>query len=69
MRKLQVGDIVIVKEECLPRNKWQLALVIETTMDKGFVRKVKVAIASSNKGPLSCLERPIHKAVLLVESS
>ena len=74
---IAVDDIVIVKEDGLPRNKWQLARVTETyPSDDGKVRKVQVAIADSsadNKGkrrlPLTLLQRPIHKLVLLYAAS
>ncbi|KAK3738374.1 hypothetical protein QZH41_005730 [Actinostola sp. cb2023] len=47
--EIQVDDVVIVKEEGLPRNKWLLARVTETyPNDDGKVRKVQVAIADSS---------------------
>ncbi|KAL2082690.1 hypothetical protein ACEWY4_022508 [Coilia grayii] len=42
-RNLQVNDVVIIKDEILPRNQWQLAQVVETTVDSDdLVRRVKV---------------------------
>lgn len=70
-RNLKVNDIVIVKDENLPRNCWQLARVVDSFVDPdGLVRKVKLLVAdknsAGNKGRHSTLERPIHKLVLLV---
>ena len=73
-RNLKVGDVVILKNDELPRNRWQLARVQETFPDSdGLVRKVKIEVgdrARDNSGkrihPVSYLERPIHKLVLLL---
>ena len=73
-RETKTGDIVIVKDDNLPRNQWLLARVDETYPSKhGYMRKVKLAIAITpldSKGkptkPTSYLDRPIHKLVLLV---
>ena len=73
---MQVGDIVLLKDDNQPRNCWRLGPVVETCEDTdGLIRKVKLALAEPNitsKGkrndPLTVLERPIHKLVLLVES-
>ena len=45
-RNMQVGDVVIVKDDNKARNRWSLARVIETYPNKadGLVRSVKVAI-------------------------
>lgn len=75
-RNVRVGDIVIVKEDNAPRNEWKLARVVETSEDDGLVRKVKVQIGQSKLGKKgehltqpSFLERPVHKLVVLVEST
>lgn len=74
-RNMQVGDVVIVKDDNKARNRWSLARVIETYPNKadGLVRSVKVAIGDpdlSSTGkrvhPPSVLERPIQKLVLLL---
>ena len=74
-RNMQVGDVVIVKDDNKVRNRWSLARVIETYPNKadGLVRSVKVAIgdpelSSTGKrvNPPSVLERPIQKLVLLL---
>lgn len=75
-RNMCVGDIVIIKDGDEPRNKWQLARVVETLQSAdGHVRKVRVLVAdheldSSGKKvkPAKFLERPIQKLVLLQET-
>ena len=70
---IQTNDIVLLKDDNLPRNQWQLARVVETEPDSdGLVRKVKIMVAdrsSDQSGqrvkPASMLERPIQKLVLL----
>ena len=73
-RNIVPGDVVILKEDESPRNKWPLAIVQDTYPSQdGRVRKVKVRLADSylDKNGVrtkaqSVLERPIHKCVLLV---
>lgn len=75
-RDLVINDIVIVKDDNLPRNCWQLARVSRTDAAKdGHVRTGQVVLgdaALSANGrrtrPVRCLERPIHKLVLLLPS-
>ncbi|KAJ8371926.1 hypothetical protein AAFF_G00298780 [Aldrovandia affinis] len=59
-RNIHVGDVVIVKEDNVPRNEWKLARVVETSEDDdGLVRKVKLQIGQSNlnsKGKFLSLE-------------
>ena len=75
-RKIREDDVVLVKDENLPRNQWQLARVVRTyPSDDGLVRKVKILLADSSiddsgrrsKSPVM-LERHIQKLVLLVPS-
>lgn len=74
---MQVDDIVLLKDENLPRSKWLLGCVTDFSPgDDGKVRKVQVAIWDSNADregkrtrPLSKLQRPIHKLVLLYGSN
>ena len=62
-RNLQVGDIVLVKDESLARNQWPLGVVTcADPDDKGFVRSVAVKMQRSP------LRRPSNKLVLLVEA-
>lgn len=73
-RNMQVGDIVIVKDDNLPRNLWKLALVEGVFVDTdGLVQKVKLRVSNSTLDkngrptrPESNLYRPIHKLVLLL---
>jgi len=73
-RNMCVGDIVLVKDENLPRNAWQLSRVAEVYPSAdGFVRKVKVATADKDldekgrrPGSVRYLERPVQKLVLLL---
>lgn len=73
-KNLQVNDIVIVKDDDIPRNQWKMGRVIEAIPDQdGLVRKVMLDIASPSltlegkrNQPLSTLERPVHKLVLLM---
>ena len=74
-RNLCVGDIVIIWDDNVPRNQWNLARVIEAKEDyDGLVRKVKIQLGQRNlseKGERlvspSILERPVQKLVVLVE--
>jgi len=64
-RNFQINDVVMVKDENLPRNQWPLARVIKTFPDTidNLVRKVQLYLPTSK----SDLLRPIQKLVLLVE--
>lgn len=74
-RNLKVNDIVIIKEDMLPRCQWQLGRIVETIEgDDGLVRRVKVQVGVQSqtkkqdrafKPPI--IERPIQKLVVLVE--
>ena len=73
-RDAKIGDIVIVKDENLPRNQWSLARISEVIPSTdGLIRKVKLVKGDSELddrgkriGPVHELERPIHKLVLLL---
>ena len=73
-RNLVVNDVVIVKDDTLPRNCWQLARVSRIDIEKdGYVRKVQVVLGDRHLstdgkkiGPIKYLERPIHKLILLI---
>ncbi|XP_047483301.1 uncharacterized protein LOC125035146 [Penaeus chinensis] len=76
MKNVKVNDIVIVKEQNLPRNSWKLGCVSDVMPSKdGLVRKARITMADSSldafgrrtKAAVN-LERPIHKLILLVES-
>ena len=72
-KNLQVDDIVIMKEDNVPRSEWKLARVssVYPSAD-GYVRKVQVVLADGSLDkdgkritPLRHLERPVQKLVLL----
>ena len=66
-RNTKVGDVVLLHDDDLPRNKWPLATVIKALPSKdGLVRKVELQITRNGKQIM--LERPIHKLTLLVEN-
>lgn len=57
---VELGDMVIIKEDSLPPSKWLLGRVINTFPDReGLVRKVIVRTATTT------LERPITKINIL----
>ena len=73
-RNVDVGDIVIIKEEDVPRNEWKLAKVVEAPEDDdGLVRKVTVQVGERKLGKKgeqpSIVQRPIQKLEVLVKSS
>ena len=73
-RDLRIDDIVLIKDDCLARNHWQLARVSKTNQDAdSHMHTVQLTLADPNlspKGvrlkPLCVLERPIHKLVFLM---
>lgn len=75
-RNFKVNDIVIIKDDNLPRNQWQLERVIEIVQGSdGLVRRVKVQVRDRKPhkkqdppSKLSVIERPIKKLVLLLEN-
>ena len=68
---------MIISNDNLPRNMWQIARVEEAYCDPdGYVRKVKVAVrdaALDDEGRrvkhISYLKRPVHKLELPVPSN
>ncbi|KAI7806542.1 hypothetical protein IRJ41_007791 [Triplophysa rosa] len=75
-RNLSVNDIVIIKEDMLPRSRWQLGRVVEVTQESdGLVRRVKIQTGEQNPkskqeqhSKPTIIERPIQKLVVLLES-
>ena len=71
-RNMRVGDMVLIKDDNIPRNLWRKARVDDVyTHDDGLVRKVKIVVADSSLNErgertrdMSVLERPIQKLVL-----
>lgn len=76
-RNLKVDDIVIIKDESLPRCKWPLGRVVEANQgNDGLVRRVKIQVGERTQirtldhpSKYSVIERPIQKVVLLLEGS
>ena len=59
-KNVEVGDLVLIRDDALPPSKWLLGRVIETFPDEeGLVRKVIVKTATST------LTRSIHKISVL----
>jgi hypothetical protein len=62
-RNVAVGDIVLLKDENMPRNDWSMGRVTATKPDsKGYVRSVVLKTSTAE------LHRPINKLVVLLES-
>ena len=69
-----MDDVVIIKDDNLPRNSWKIPRVDETYPDDdGLTRKVRLKVADRNldnngrpTGPVTNLYRPVHKLVLLL---
>ena len=64
-RNFQINDVVMIKDENLPRNQWPLARITKVYEDPkdSLVRKVDLYAPTSK----SVLLRPIQKLILLVE--
>ena len=61
-RNVSVGDVVLIKDENLPRNRWPLGLVTETpASEDGLIRKATLRCGGQN------LIRPISKLIMLLE--
>ena len=57
---MQVGDVVSVHEEPLPRTKWRMGVVHE--LIKGVDEKTRVAVVRiADKGKSSYLRRPLQR--------
>ena len=75
-RNMQAGDVVLVKEENVPRNCWRTARVTEAyTSDDGLVRKVRIIVSDPSLTKdgkrvraTTVLDRPVQKLVLLLKS-
>jgi hypothetical protein len=62
-RNIEIGDIVLIKDENTARNDWPMARVVNVRQDsKGFVRSATL------KSSFSTQERPIDNLVLLMEN-
>ena len=64
-RNFQIGDVILLKDEDVIRNKWPMGIIVGTLPgDDGLVRSVEVRISSG-----TVFKRPVNKLVLLLESS
>ena len=67
----QVGDMVLLVDQLLPRNQWCIGRIIETyPSSDGLIRRVKVRVSRCKEGSkmkigVAELDRPISKLVLL----
>ena len=72
---LKVGDVVLVKDENLPRSQWNLGRVtVVFPSDDGLVRSVELRMADRRLArngkrvhAASILQRPVHKLVLVLD--
>ena len=75
-RNVQINDIMLLKDDDVPRNQWKLGRVTEILPTRdGHTRRVKMIIGDSylskdgkRSKDLQILERPIHKLVLILEN-
>ncbi|XP_064647469.1 uncharacterized protein LOC135500154 [Lineus longissimus] len=74
-REIEVGDVVILHDQELPRGNWEMAIVEEAFKSSdGLIRKLKLRMPSEltrqgkrvSENP-RFLERPIHKVTVLIE--
>ncbi|XP_037399818.1 uncharacterized protein LOC108416929 [Pygocentrus nattereri] len=62
---LQVGDLVLLKDQQVNRNEWPIGLIHNTFPDKdGKVRKVEIKIFKN--GAAKTYQRPVSETVLLM---
>jgi hypothetical protein len=63
---IDVGDIVVLKNDLTSRTFWKLARVTELIRSKdGVIRAAKVCVVNSGKGRASELRRPIQHLIPL----
>ena len=73
-RSLKVNDLVLVVDNLLPRNQWNVGRVCDVTTDsKGHVRSARLKVARYKDGRetkfgTTELDRPIVKLILLKEA-
>ena len=74
-RNVKIREIVLLKEDDPPRNRWKLGRVVEVISSiEDHVRRVKLIIGDSflskdgkRSKDLHILERPVHKLVMVFE--
>ena len=68
-KELKVGDVVLISDEKLPRNRWRMGKVEEEIRSKdGKVRAVKLRVHSEGR-KISFLNRPVNKLCFFEVSS
>ena len=73
----QIGDLVLLTDQLLPRNQWSLGRIVDTYPDRnGFIRVVKLRVAKyrgkktdENSLTVAELERPVNKLILVKTNS
>ena len=61
LKQVQVGDVVLISDEDLPRTRWRLGKVVELITSKdGYVRACKLRVHNEGRR-VSFLNRPINK--------
>ena len=69
-RNIEVGDIVLLKEDQLIRGQLRLAKVVDVLPSRdNLVRKVRLLLADPQNRTKNYIERPIHKLILLLEGT
>ena len=65
-QQVAVGDIVLIKEDCLPRNCWRMGRVTKLIIGRdGHCRGVKLCTSSKTGRQTTC-SRPLKKLVPLL---
>ena len=68
-KELNVGDVVLISDEKLPRNRWRMGKVEEQIVSKdGRVRAVKLRVHTEGR-KVSFLNRPVNKLCFFEVSS
>ena len=62
---MEVGDLVLLVDDCIPRGQWRMGLVTKATRGvDALIRTMEV-----KTGPATSLLRPIQKLCLLEEAT
>ena len=60
-RLVSVGDVVVVRDDQLPRGRWRLGVIVEVMRGRdGVIRAASVRVAVSGERRQSVLKRPIQ---------
>ena len=67
---MQIGDLVLIAEDNVLRNRWPMGRVMEVFCgEDGGVRSVKIRSKIKSKIKSSVFHRPVTKLCLLEEAS